>query len=70
MSVGAISQRKDLVRLLMNDFATLPSKVRVLVTSRPESDIMENPLPKGHIHHLELENIDEDESRRDVDTVH
>ncbi|KAL5512559.1 hypothetical protein ACEPAG_3212 [Sanghuangporus baumii] len=63
---GAISQRKDLVRLLMNDFATLPSKVRVLVTSRPESDIMENPLP-SHIHHLELKHR-EDESRRDVDT--
>ncbi|OCB85104.1 WD40 repeat-like protein [Sanghuangporus baumii] len=62
---GTSSQREDLVHLLKNDFASLPAKVHILVTSRPESDIMENPMP-CHIHHIDLEHRS-DESRHDVD---
>ncbi|KAL5532054.1 hypothetical protein ACEPAF_5618 [Sanghuangporus sanghuang] len=37
---GTDKQREDLVRLLTTDFKTLPSNVRVLVTSRPENDLL------------------------------
>ncbi|KAL5531875.1 hypothetical protein ACEPAF_5438 [Sanghuangporus sanghuang] len=63
---GTSKQREDLVRLLTTDFRKLPPKVRVLVTSRPENDIMRHLSLKGHIHHMELEHTTQD-SRRDVD---
>ncbi|KAL5483113.1 hypothetical protein ACEPAI_8342 [Sanghuangporus weigelae] len=63
---GTSKQREDLVRLLTVDFKKLPSNVRILVTSRPENDIMRHLSSKGHIHHMELEHTTQG-SRRDVD---
>ncbi|KAL5512563.1 hypothetical protein ACEPAG_3216 [Sanghuangporus baumii] len=62
---GTSSQREDLVHLLMNGSAGLPTNVRILVTSRPENDILENEVP-GHIRHIKLEHRS-DKSRQDVD---
>ncbi|KAL5504567.1 hypothetical protein ACEPAH_7228 [Sanghuangporus vaninii] len=63
---GTSKQREDLVRLLTIDFKGLPSDVRVLITSRPESDIMRHLSSKSHIHHVELAHTTQG-SRRDVD---
>ncbi|KAL5504548.1 hypothetical protein ACEPAH_7209 [Sanghuangporus vaninii] len=63
---GTSEQREDFVRLLTTDFRKLSPKVRVLVTSRPENDIMRHLSLKDHIHHMELEHTSQD-SRRDVD---
>ncbi|KAL5512562.1 hypothetical protein ACEPAG_3215 [Sanghuangporus baumii] len=63
---GASKQREDLVSLLTVDFKRLPSNVRILVTSRPENDIMRHLSSKGHIHHMELEHTSQ-RSRQDVD---
>ncbi|KAL5531874.1 hypothetical protein ACEPAF_5437 [Sanghuangporus sanghuang] len=63
---GTSTQREDLVRLLTTEFKRLPSDVRVLVTSRPENDILEHLSLKSHIHHIELEHTTQ-ESRRDID---
>ncbi|KAL5512552.1 hypothetical protein ACEPAG_3205 [Sanghuangporus baumii] len=63
---GTSKQREDLVSLLTIDFKRLPSNVRVLVTSRPENDIMRHLSSKGHIHHMELEHTTQ-RSRQDVD---
>ncbi|KAL5512584.1 hypothetical protein ACEPAG_3237 [Sanghuangporus baumii] len=63
---GTSKQREDLVRLLTVDFKRLPSNVRVLVTSRPENDMMRHLSSKGHIHHMELEHTTQ-RSRQDVD---
>ncbi|KAL5512558.1 hypothetical protein ACEPAG_3211 [Sanghuangporus baumii] len=63
---GTSNQREDLVSLLTVDFKRLPSNVRVLVTSRPENDMMRHLSSKGHIHHMELEHTTQ-RSRQDVD---
>ncbi|KAL5504736.1 hypothetical protein ACEPAH_7399 [Sanghuangporus vaninii] len=64
---GTSKQRQELVRLLTTDFKRLPPDVRILVTSRPENDILKHLTPKGHIHRIELEHTSQ-RDRRDVDT--
>ncbi|KAL5483135.1 hypothetical protein ACEPAI_8364 [Sanghuangporus weigelae] len=64
---GTSKQRQELVRLLTIDFKRLPSDVRILVTSRPENDILKHLTSKGHIHRIELEHTSQ-RDRRDVDT--
>ncbi|KAL5526188.1 hypothetical protein ACEPAG_7527 [Sanghuangporus baumii] len=60
---GNAGQRRDLLRLLKTDFTKLPLKVRILVTSRPEGDIVKDLPQNGHI---KLEHGTE-KSRHDVD---
>ena len=62
---GDAIQRHELLHLLKVNFADLPSKVRVLITSRPEDDIMEELQSKRHIRHMELQH-NSDGGRRDV----
>ncbi|KAL5503719.1 hypothetical protein ACEPAH_7790 [Sanghuangporus vaninii] len=59
---GNAEQRRDLVQLLKTDFIVLPPKVRILVTSRPEGDIVEDLPESDRIRRIELK-----ESRHDVD---
>ena len=62
---GNAEQRRDLLQLLKIDFARLPPKVRILVTSRPEEDIMEDLQSKSHVRHVELQH-ETDRSKLDV----
>ncbi|KAL5503723.1 hypothetical protein ACEPAH_7794 [Sanghuangporus vaninii] len=59
---GNAEQRRDLVQLLKTDFIVLPPKVRILITSRPEGDIVEDLPESDRIRRIELK-----ESRHDVD---
>ncbi|OCB90484.1 WD40 repeat-like protein [Sanghuangporus baumii] len=63
---GSISQRRDLLRLLQTDVAQLPAKVRILITSRPERDVMLGISSKNHIRHVELRHTSRN-SKLDVD---
>ena len=62
---GTAAQRRELLELLTTDFAKLPSKVRVLITSRPEDDIMEELQSRNYVRRMELQHKS-DEGRRDV----
>lgn len=63
---GSAEQRRDLLRLLTVNFIELPRNVRILVTSRPEGDIMEELLRTDRIRRIGLKH-DSNESKRDVD---
>ncbi|KAL5504568.1 hypothetical protein ACEPAH_7229 [Sanghuangporus vaninii] len=62
---GTSKQREDLLRLLTIDFKRLPSNVRVLVTSRPENDMMRRLSSKSHIYHIEIDHTSQ-QNRQDV----
>ncbi|KAL5526090.1 hypothetical protein ACEPAG_7428 [Sanghuangporus baumii] len=63
---GSVEQRRELLQMLKTGFTELPSKVRVLVTSRPEGDMMEGLPRNDRIRHIELDHTTEG-SRHDVD---
>ncbi|KAL5503922.1 hypothetical protein ACEPAH_7994 [Sanghuangporus vaninii] len=51
---GGSVERRHFLRLLQTDFARLPPKVRILVTSRLEDDIEKLLSYRGHILHVPL----------------
>ncbi|KAL5526780.1 hypothetical protein ACEPAF_8505 [Sanghuangporus sanghuang] len=51
---GGSVERRHFLRLLQTDFARLPLKVRILVTSRLEDDIEKHLSHQGHILHVPL----------------
>ncbi|KAL5526916.1 hypothetical protein ACEPAF_8643 [Sanghuangporus sanghuang] len=57
---GNVDSRRALLNLLKAKFALLPSKVRILITSRPERDIVKDLPTKAHINHVELVHAAED----------
>ncbi|KAL5526912.1 hypothetical protein ACEPAF_8639 [Sanghuangporus sanghuang] len=57
---GNADSRRALLNLLKTKFALLPSKVRILITSRPERDIMKDLATKTQINHVELAHATED----------
>ncbi|OCB85297.1 WD40 repeat-like protein [Sanghuangporus baumii] len=63
---GSSVERRHLLRLLKTEFAQLPPKVRILVTSRPEEDIETYLSSQRHVFRIELVHGTED-SRHDVD---
>ncbi|KAL5485795.1 hypothetical protein ACEPAI_6837 [Sanghuangporus weigelae] len=63
---GSLAERQNFLRLLETDFAQLPAKVRILVTSRPEEDIKAYLSSRSHISRIELTH-GTDDSRHDVD---
>ncbi|KAL5503814.1 hypothetical protein ACEPAH_7885 [Sanghuangporus vaninii] len=63
---GSTEQRRELLQLLKTKFTELPPKIRILVTSRREGDIMEDLPQNDRIRHIELDHRTE-ESRHDVD---
>ncbi|KAL5525989.1 hypothetical protein ACEPAG_7327 [Sanghuangporus baumii] len=63
---GGFAERRDFLRLLKIEFAQLPSKVRILITSRPEEDIGACLSSQRHVFRIELAHSTED-SRHDVD---
>ncbi|KAL5485796.1 hypothetical protein ACEPAI_6838 [Sanghuangporus weigelae] len=63
---GSSVERRHFLRLLRAEFAQLPPKVRILVTSRPEEDIEACLSSQKHVFRIELAHGTED-SRHDVD---
>ncbi|KAL5513412.1 hypothetical protein ACEPAH_3811 [Sanghuangporus vaninii] len=57
---GNAGSRQDLLHLLKTKFAQLPSKVRILITSRPEGDIMKDFPTNSHINHVRLMHADDE----------
>lgn len=62
---GTKKSRTELLKLFRDDFSELPHRVRFLITSRPEADLVTALSSKLHIEEREL-NVHTDESRRDV----
>ncbi|GJJ10633.1 hypothetical protein Clacol_004860 [Clathrus columnatus] len=64
---GDPSSRQDLLRVFEKEISFLPANVRILVTSRPENDIMLtfNKL-QSHIRTKMMDTIPESESKRDI----
>ena len=63
---GGVGERLHFLSLLKSDFADLPSRVRILLTSRPEDDI-ECLSTQSHVRHIVLDHASYD-CRRDVST--
>lgn len=62
---GSIDSRAQFIQLLSDGFSKLPRRVRFLITSRPEADLVRLLSERKHIHEAKLE-IDSDASKRDV----
>lgn len=62
---GSVESRVSFLELLSDEFSKLPRRVRFLVTSRPEADLVRFLSQRRHIHEARLE-INTDASRRDV----
>jgi hypothetical protein len=57
---GDEKSRKDLLSVLGNEAARLPSNLRVLITSRAEKDVMDALHEKKHVFAMSLKEIDPD----------
>lgn len=64
---GSADSRSSFLQLLSDEFSKLPRRVRFLITSRPEADLVRVLSERKHIHEAKLE-INTDASRRDVQT--
>lgn len=62
---GSPGSRASFLQLLSDEFSKLPRRVRFLVTSRPEADLVRFLSERKHIHEAKLE-INTGASRRDV----
>lgn len=62
---GTSESRVPLMQLIKNEFSKLPRKVRFLITSRPEADLVRAMKSQEHINEIELEHNTES-GRRDV----
>jgi hypothetical protein len=63
---GGSPTRKSLLSLLSGRIVELPSNFRVLITSRPESDILEALQNKKHVFCKPMETIDELSTKNDI----
>lgn len=62
---GTSETRAEFMNLLSHDFSKLPRRVRFLITSRPEEDLVRALSQRAHIHE-EILAVNTDESKRDV----
>ena len=62
---GTVDTRKQLVRLLEYEFSTLPPNFRILITSRPEEDIVSLLPSQSHVHSIMIDQRSED-NKQDV----
>jgi hypothetical protein len=58
--------RADLLEVLARRAADLPTNFRVLITARPETDILKAFFDKQHIHCRYLNDIDKSSNERDI----
>lgn len=61
-----ISVRMALLDVLTRRAADLPTNFRVLITARPETDILKAFFDKQHIHCRYLNDIDKSSNERDI----
>jgi hypothetical protein len=63
---GNDSSRKPILDVLATDFAKLPPNFRILVTSRPEPDIVQSLDIKEHVRWERMDNIDKASTDADI----
>ncbi|KAF8516736.1 WD40-repeat-containing domain protein [Hysterangium stoloniferum] len=64
---GDYLDRKTLLSILATRMNELPSNFRILVTSRPENDVVRQLRNSGHTRIIKMEDISADTTRRDIE---
>jgi hypothetical protein len=62
---GDQTSRKQLINVIAEEFLELPANFRLLLTTRPEKDIMRDLPSLPFVRHIAMENIDEKTTKAD-----
>jgi hypothetical protein len=65
---GDQTSRKQLIKILANEIIELPANFRILLTSRPENDIMRILPSLPFVRHIRMESIDKESTKDDLST--
>ncbi|KAI0042724.1 hypothetical protein FA95DRAFT_1525107, partial [Auriscalpium vulgare] len=62
---GILGYRIELLRLLIT-LSKLPSNFRILLTSRPEEDVLKTLVPNPNVHHLKMGDVAKESTDKDI----
>jgi hypothetical protein len=63
-----ISEAVTVIKVFANEIIKLPTNIRILLTSRPEKDIIWDLPSLPFVRHIQMESIDKESTKKDFST--